>query len=98
VGSIQGTDWKPGCQMVYIFSTQKSKFGYILEGLGMEDVGIPTYFQTKNPICGKFWRVLELKMLAYIFYGHLVYFTAIWYIIRSFCIFFTFWYVVARKI
>jgi hypothetical protein len=28
------------CQMVYIFAYQKSQFGYILEGLGMENVGI----------------------------------------------------------
>jgi hypothetical protein len=44
------------------------------------------YFQTKNPILGNFWRVLQLKMLVYyihiwsifmpfgIFYSHLVYF------------------------
>jgi hypothetical protein len=42
------------------------------------------YFQTKNPILGKFWRALELKSLVFsmaiwsilrtlgIFYGHLV--------------------------
>jgi hypothetical protein len=29
-----------GCQMVYIFSNQKSQFGYVLEGLAMEDFGI----------------------------------------------------------
>jgi hypothetical protein len=28
-----------GCQMVY-FQTKKNKFGQILEGLAMEDVGI----------------------------------------------------------
>jgi hypothetical protein len=33
-----------------------------------------------------------------IFYGHLVHFTAIWYILWSFSIFSTFWYVVPRKI
>jgi hypothetical protein len=33
------------------------------------------------------------------FYGHLVYFTAIWYILWPFLVyFFPFWYVVARKI
>jgi hypothetical protein len=37
------------------FSNQKSHFGSILEGLGMEDGGL--------------------------FYGHLVYFVAIWYIL-----------------
>jgi hypothetical protein len=34
------------------------------------------YFQTKNPNLGKFGRVLQWKML--------VYFMAIWYILRSF--------------
>jgi hypothetical protein len=36
------------------------------------------YFQTKNPILGKFWRVLQWKMFS-IIYGHLVYFMFIWY-------------------
>jgi hypothetical protein len=35
---------------------------------------------------GKFWRVLQYKMFAYfkkvgLFNGHLIYFTAIWYIL-----------------
>jgi hypothetical protein len=50
------------------------------------------YFQTKNRNLGKFGRVLKWKMLVYfmdigsilrpfdIFYDHLVYFVAIWYI------------------
>jgi hypothetical protein len=49
-------------------------------------------FQTKNPILGKFWRVLQWKILVNlitissilllleIFYRHLVYFVVIWYI------------------
>jgi hypothetical protein len=48
------------------------------------------YFQTKNPNFGKFWRVLQWKMLVYyiaswsilllfgLFCVHLVYFKAIW--------------------
>jgi hypothetical protein len=48
------------------------------------------YFQTKNPNLGKFWRVLQWKILVYfmaiwsilrifdIFYGHLVYFPPSW--------------------
>jgi hypothetical protein len=48
-------------------------------------------FRTKNLNLGKFWRVLQWKMLAYcidiwsilqsfgIFYGHWVYFVVIWY-------------------
>jgi hypothetical protein len=47
-------------------------------------------FQTKNPYLGKFWSVLQWKMLVYfmpiwsilrplqIFYGHLVFFAVIW--------------------
>jgi hypothetical protein len=38
--------------------------------------GLPD-FQTKNPNMGQFWGALKLP---YIFYGHLVYFVAIWYI------------------
>jgi hypothetical protein len=45
-----------------IFSNQKSRFGQILEGLAMEDVGV--------------------------FYVHLVYFMAIWYILWPFGIFY----------
>jgi hypothetical protein len=54
------------------------------------------YFQTKNPSSGKFWRVLQLRMLIYfmgiwfilhpfaLFYRHLVYFVVIWYILSRF--------------
>jgi hypothetical protein len=37
-------------------------------------------FQTKNPNLGKFWRAFEWKML--------VYFMAVWNILRSFGIFY----------
>jgi hypothetical protein len=46
-------------------------------------------FQTKNPNFGKFWRVLQWKILVYfmtiwsileIFNGHFVYYVVIWYI------------------
>jgi hypothetical protein len=52
--------------------------------------------QTQNPNLGKFWRVLQWKMLVYfmdtwsiwwsfvIFYGHLVQFVVIWYIFPRF--------------
>jgi hypothetical protein len=52
--------------------------------------------QTKNPNLGKFWGVLQKKILVYfmtiwsilrlleIFYGHLVYFIVIWYISSRF--------------
>jgi hypothetical protein len=43
-------------------------------------------FKPKNPNLGKFWRVLQWKMLVY-FNGHLVYFRAIWYILWTFGIF-----------
>jgi hypothetical protein len=56
------------------------------------------FFETKNPYLGKFWRVLQWKML--------VYFMAIWSILRPYGIFyghlvhvfFPFWYVVPIKI
>jgi hypothetical protein len=55
-----------------------------------------TYFQTKNPNFGNFWRVLQWKMLVYfiafwsnlrpfgIIFAHLVYFVAIWYVLLPF--------------
>jgi hypothetical protein len=47
------------------------------------------YFQTKIHNLGKFWSVLQRKMLVYfwplgIFYGHLGYFIVIWYIFSRF--------------
>jgi hypothetical protein len=54
------------------------------------------YFETKNPNFGKFWKVLQLKMLVLfmanlsislpngILYGHLVHFVVIWYIFSRF--------------
>jgi hypothetical protein len=60
-------------------------------GTGLPE-SICTYFQNKNTILGKFWRVLKWKMVVYfmsiwyilqlfgIFYGHSVYFLVIWYI------------------
>jgi hypothetical protein len=50
-------------------------------------------FQTKNPNLGKFWRVLQWKILVYftmigniswpfgIFCGHLVYYSPYWYFV-----------------
>jgi hypothetical protein len=46
------------------------------------------YFQTKNPNVGKFWKDLKWKMYIGIFYGRLVYFTTIWYILWPFGLFF----------
>jgi hypothetical protein len=54
------------------------------------------FFQTKNPNLGKFWRVLQWKMLVCFitvwnilrpfgrFHGHLVDFMVTWYILSSF--------------
>jgi hypothetical protein len=53
-------------------------------------------FQTKNPNLGKFWSVLQFKILVYftpiwsilrpleIYDGHLVYFVVIWHIYPRF--------------
>jgi hypothetical protein len=46
-------------------------------------------FQTKNPNLGKFWRVLQGKMLVY-FMAILAYFMAIWYILWPFGIFYVY--------
>jgi hypothetical protein len=45
------------------------------------------YFQTENPNLGKFWRGLAIEDIG-IFYSHLVYFTVIWSILRSFGLFY----------
>jgi hypothetical protein len=76
-----------------IFSNQKSRFGLILEGLAMDDVGMfyghLVYFMA-------IWYIL---WLFGIFYGYLVYFMVIlvylmviWYILWLFGIFSPFWY------
>jgi carbon starvation protein CstA len=45
-----------------------------------------TYLHTKNPNLGIFRKALEWKM--FVFYGYIVYFMAIWYILRPFDIFY----------
>jgi hypothetical protein len=68
------------------------------------ETGLPDgiHFQTKNPTSGKFWGVLQWKMLVYfmaiwaifdIFYGHLVYIFC-----GNLVYFSSFWYVVPREI
>jgi hypothetical protein len=69
------------------------------------------YFQTKNTNLGKFWKVLQWKMFGIfraimstlqpngLFYGDLVHFVVIWYILWSFGIYFyPFWCVAPIKI
>jgi hypothetical protein len=46
------------------------------------------FFKPKNPNLGKFWRVLQWKIL--------VYFMAIWYILWPFGIFMFIWYQFSR--
>jgi hypothetical protein len=50
-------------------------------------------FRTKNPNLGKFWWVVQCKMLVYfmaigLFYVYLVNVMAIWYILRPLGIFY----------
>jgi hypothetical protein len=52
---------KQSCQIVPIFSYQKSQFGYILEGLAMENAGICIIWAF-GIFCGHFGK----------FCGHLV--------------------------
>jgi hypothetical protein len=54
------------------------------------------YFLTKNPNLGKFWSVHIAMEDVGIFYGHLVYFTAIWYMLLPFVYFVVFWYIFPR--
>jgi hypothetical protein len=49
-----------------------------LQGLDARQGCQMVSFQTKNTNLGKFWRARDWKMLIYIFYGHLEYFTDIW--------------------
>jgi hypothetical protein len=59
---------KQGCQVACVLAYQKSLFGNILEGLGMENVGI--------------FKSHFVHFLAFgIFSGHLVYFYPFWYIV-----------------
>jgi hypothetical protein len=61
-----------------IFAYQKSKFGCILEGLGMENVGI---------FYGYLISFVDIWCIVWpfgIFCGHLVYFVAVWYIFPRF--------------
>jgi hypothetical protein len=64
------------------------------------------YFRTKNPISGKFWRVFAMEDVCILHIWSLVYSTSICYFLLQFgillviwvYIYFTFWYVVPRKI
>jgi hypothetical protein len=86
-------DVHQGCQMVY-FQTKKSQFGYILEGLGIESVGIfygrleYTYYRHLLYVI-IIWNILRPFD---IFFDRLVYFVVIWYNIPQI------WYVAQRKI
>jgi hypothetical protein len=46
------------------------------------------YFQTQNSNLGKFWMALHRTKNVGIFYAHLEYIMAIWYILWSFGIFY----------
>jgi hypothetical protein len=52
------------------------------------------YFQTKNSNLGKFWAPLYVNVG--IFYGHLEYFTAIWYMLRQIGNIVIIWYIFPR--
>jgi hypothetical protein len=60
-----------------IFAYQKSNFGNILEGLGMDNVGI---FYCHLVYFIAIWYILPFG----IFYCHLIYFIAFWYILLPF--------------
>jgi hypothetical protein len=63
----------------------------------VEDQGCQMlYFQTKNRNLGKFCSFAMEE--GGVFYGRLVYLTAIWYFLGHLVYFFPFWYFVFRKI
>jgi hypothetical protein len=66
----------------WYISIQKSQFGFILESLGMENVGIPTLYAL--------WQKIS-SAIGYIF-------MALYYILWSVGIFNPFWSVVPRQI
>jgi hypothetical protein len=51
------------------------------------------YFQNKSPNLVKFWRALEWKRLAYVFFGQLEYLSDIWYILWLFGNLVAIWYI-----
>jgi hypothetical protein len=87
-----------------IFSYQIFLFGYIWEGLRMENVGkFLVHLKYFRAICYILWPfgIFYVTLVCYmaniyivwpfgIFYGHLVNFKAIWYFLLSFIIFFAF--------
>jgi hypothetical protein len=80
------------------FANQKSQLGYILEGLGMENVGIPMYYLAIRDILRPFG-------ICTYYYGPSAKFTVLWYILLPFGVFsvillyfFPFLYVVPIKI
>jgi hypothetical protein len=62
-----------------IFTYQKYQFEYILEGLGIDDVGV-SYDHVVNAMA--FWYILWSFGIFCgpfgTFYGHLVYFVGLW--------------------
>jgi hypothetical protein len=64
-----------GCQMVY-FKTKKSKFGLIIEGLRIENVGIfYDNLQYFTAVCNILWPFgIFCGHLVNIFYGRLLHF------------------------
>jgi hypothetical protein len=73
-----------------VYSNNQVFFSHIVPRIDRCVTGLPDgTFQTKNPNLGKFWRALEWKSLLhsiatwnmYVFYGRLIYFRAICYIL-----------------
>jgi hypothetical protein len=75
--TLEGNDSLNGCASGLrdgLFSNQKSQFGYILEGLGMENVGI--YYAHLEYFTAIWYNVWPLVINC----GHLVYFFQLWYV------------------
>jgi hypothetical protein len=60
--------WRLGCQMAYVFSNQKSRFGHILEGLSMLEVGILCAFGIFYIWCINYMSIWYIFRLFGIFF------------------------------
>jgi hypothetical protein len=67
---------KPGQQGLPddLFSNKKSQFGYIWEGLGMENVGV--YYDHLEYFAAIWYNLWPFDIDC----GHLVYFSPLWYV------------------
>jgi hypothetical protein len=83
-----------------VFSNQKYKFGFILEGLGMQNVGLFYFHLEYCTAFGILYGHLEYCTAIWytLYMAFLVLFVAVWYFLWQFGVFLSFWYGELRKI